>query len=150
MKKELADKLFGKYPEFFMERSHRWPRLSLLWNRITNSWNLPPLTMSLMRFSFECGPGWYDLLDNLFKNIKVANKSPLFQIIQVKEKFGTLRVYCNFSTDIIEDLIELAECRSSRTCELCGKYGKRRGKGWISTLCDLCWEEDQRRKNVQK
>ncbi len=39
--------------------------------------------------------------------------------------------------------IRMAEYMASHTCEVCGRHGKRRSGGWIHTLCDGCWAEDQ-------
>lgn len=60
-----------------------------------------------------------------------------FAVSQVKEKFGTLRFYCP-GNDAIFQYTRWAEYLSSITCELCGKYGKLRDGGWITTRCDEC------------
>lgn len=85
---------------------------------------------------------------------------PQIVLDQVKEKYGTLRVYyhTNFD-DIPEDIwsildlkefykkmdeynakidhaIEYAEYQSSRTCEVTGEEGKLYDKGWYRVLCD--------------
>ena len=60
-----------------------------------------------------------------------------FAVVQVKEKFGTLRFYCS-GTDAIYKYIQLAERLSSVTCEDCGKPGKANDSGWIRTQCDAC------------
>jgi hypothetical protein len=45
-----------------------------------------------MGFGFECGDGWFDLVYDCFIRISEANCETV--IVQVKEKFGGLRVYC--------------------------------------------------------
>ncbi len=60
-----------------------------------------------------------------------------FAVMQVKEKFGTLRFYCS-GTDAIDRYIRLAERLSALTCEDCGKPGKANDSGWIRTQCDDC------------
>lgn len=95
-------------------------------------------TESLMCFGFECGKGWYNLIDELCQKIKDTNPPEDFEIIQVKEKFGTLRVYTNYSTKEIEELITEAENKSAVTCEVCGDVGKETGDYWIRTLCEKC------------
>jgi hypothetical protein len=59
-----------------------------------------------------------------------------FEVLQVKEKFGTLRFYTNFETKEISNYIEEAEKKSAHTCEVCGEEGKLRTGGWLMTLCD--------------
>lgn len=62
-----------------------------------------------------------------------AQKIP--EVVQVKEKFGTLRFYCNGTTDKQQNYIDFAESMSAVTCEVCGKPGKTVGRRWLKTLC---------------
>ena len=57
-------------------------------------------------------------------------------VVQVKEKFGTLRFYVIGATDAQYNYISFAEAMSGRICETCGKPGKRLGRGWIYTSCE--------------
>ncbi len=90
----------------------------------------------------ECGEGWRDLLDRLCVRIQAvvqAEGSP-FKFSQIKEKYGTLRVYWDgrLSPDAdaqVEEAIALAEARSAVTCEVCGEEGRLRGGGWLTTRC---------------
>jgi len=56
--------------------------------------------------------------------------------VQVKEKYGTLRFYMNYSINEMEDLIQIAEDKSAVTCEVCGEPGELRNHGWLFTFCD--------------
>jgi hypothetical protein len=58
-----------------------------------------------------------------------------FKVLQVKEKFGGLRFYSNFSDEAISHVIRDAEAESLKTCEVCGKPGKPNRGGWIKTCC---------------
>jgi hypothetical protein len=62
-------------------------------------------------------------------------------ILQIKEKFGGLRVYTNGTTDIQYAYIEFAAAMASHTCETCGAPGTSRNTGWIKTLCDKHHQE---------
>lgn len=85
----------------------------------------------------ECGDGWEGLLAPI---IAEADRVGV-ELSQVKEKYGTLRVYFNFTpatseVDILEELIDQAEHESQRTCEMCGKPGHLMVKGgWYKTVC---------------
>jgi hypothetical protein len=59
-----------------------------------------------------------------------------FEILQVKEKFGGLRIYVNNADEAIRQRIEAAEQESFHTCEVCGQPGRLREDDWIKTLCD--------------
>lgn len=64
-------------------------------------------------------------------------KQELPVIVQIKEKFGTLRIYVDNSSDRVDTLIGFAEAMSSCTCEVCGKPGKiDHGSGWLKVHCN--------------
>lgn len=106
--------------------------------------------------SLDCGDGWFNILDVLSFNIEQhiknlisqaewakKNKSPrCVQVLdkvrysQIKEKFGTLRVYTDGTDDEINGMIRMAEAMSGRTCEECGAPGELRPGGWYRTLCN--------------
>ena len=96
------------------------------------------------RMYFECGDGWFDLIDYLSHQIEkllvgygsVENEETM-HATQVKEKFGTLRFYMSAYTDQIEDLIEDAQSLSGKTCEVCGKPGSLNGGPWYRCVCDV-------------
>lgn len=99
-------------------------------------------TTSLMEYGFECGDGWLSILENLFEKISVIVKRDNlidFRVVQVKEKFGDLRVYTNNSNQEIKDLIRDAEKLCSISCSECGELSSHTTKGgWISNFCEKC------------
>lgn len=96
-------------------------------------------------YGFSCGEGWKDLLDRCFARMRKAGWNG--KIHQVKEKFGTLRLYCEGGgKDVIAAIINEAVDESARTCEDCGALGHSRPSGWIVTLCDPCWKLQQERR----
>lgn len=79
------------------------------------------------------GPGWYNLVQPIADKAKELN----VEIAQVKEKFGTLRIYTDTVNEELEELIREAEKLSEVTCESCGRPGKlRTTHGWLKTTCD--------------
>lgn len=96
-------------------------------------------------FGFECGDGWYNILEQLISHIdqylnhKYKGEPTDFEIVQIKEKFGGLRFYVHNADDAIYELIRFAEHLSYRTCEYCGSNEDvMRSKGWIITACKKC------------
>lgn len=166
MSPELEHKLIEKYPKLFGDV------------------NKSPMK-SLMCFGCECGDGWYDILDNLCgyltnlqesrafylgfkqevidsndKSFDACFKCPDIVFMQIKEKYGTLRVYWNFKeienyeelrsklvkpehldeyigkySDLVDSAVDFCEYLSSKTCEVTGKPGKLYSEGWCVTLC---------------
>jgi len=83
------------------------------------------------------GPGWAKLVEECWYVCK-NSKSPI-TIMQVKEKFGTLRFYVGYASEEILDLINKYEDESAFICEQCGNKGyTTKLKGWLRTLCDTC------------
>lgn len=123
MSPELDKALCEKYPEIFVNRHGDMRKTAMCWG-------------------FDCGDGWYDLIDHLCHQIQhhlkhnAEKDTPQFVCDQVKEKFGTLRFYGHGGDKKIHHMIWFAEGFSSKICETCGKPGKLRGKSWIYTACD--------------
>jgi hypothetical protein len=110
MNPDLTQKLLDKYPKLFSNQQF---------------------------WGFECGDGWYDILDNLCGAIKeYTYDGDEIYVDQIKEKFGRLRFYLSKEDDVIHGMVTLAEYMSGHTCETCGKRGKTRGGSWMVTLCD--------------
>jgi hypothetical protein len=88
---------------------------------------------------FAIGEGWYPIVESLCGHIQSyidQTHKPQVIVTQIKEKFGTLRFYCDNGDDVIYDMIQNAEKQSAKTCEKCGNAGARRTGGWLKTLCD--------------
>jgi hypothetical protein len=90
-------------------------------------------------YKTDVGPGWHGLLDRL--HAELAAVDPDYQTVQVKEKFGCLRVYLRNTPDALRDILDRFEALSAGVCENCGKPGACKPgtpHGWIKTLCDEC------------
>lgn len=138
MKQELDKLLCERYPKMMVNREKSMMETCMCWG-------------------FECGDGWFNILDQLMGNIqhhidwKNKKEEVVVQVTldQVKEKFGTLRFYYTGGDDIIDGMVRMAESMSGVTCEECGNPGKRIGGGWVTTVCeehatarDIIYEED--------
>ena len=80
------------------------------------------------------GQGWAPLINEVFDYME-KNPSPT-KVIQVKEKFGGLRVYTDVMDDGLDTIIRSVGKRSFEVCEDCGQPGALREGGWYRTLCD--------------
>ena len=128
MKAELQNKLFKKYPKIFRQKD-----LSI--------------QQTLMCWGICCGDGWYNIIDNLCSCIQARDIG--VEAVQVKEKFGGLRFYVDGSDDYTDGLISMAVSLSYCTCETCGNVGKPNERGWITTLCESCREEENTQRNLK-
>jgi hypothetical protein len=95
---------------------------------------------------FECGDGWGEILKLLSARLDPYAATSGLTIIQVKEKFGAIRVYFRIedrdgeAVEAVRRWISEAEERSCETCERCGSPGMRawRKFGGLLTLCEPC------------
>lgn len=118
MNKENTQKLIEKYPNLYKDYHGDMRTTCMCWG-------------------FEHGDGWYDIIDELSKKLERLG----VVAVQVKEKYGGLRFYISGGSEEIYALIDEAEAKSYKICELCGEEGKLSGMGWVKTLCDSCKEE---------
>ena len=72
----------------------------------------------------QVAAGWMHIVEEML----AALKDLPITIVQIKEKFGELRVYADNITDEqateIAEIIEIAAYKASHTCEICGEPGK--------------------------
>jgi len=142
MRDELDSSLVAKYPKMFQNRYKSMQETAMCWG-------------------FECGDGWYNILNSLCANIQShidwkqeqkekynrGDGCPQVVVDQVKEKFGGLRFYYHGGDNVVDGMVRMAESWAACTCETCGESGTLRGGGWIRTLCDKHEEEYQRKRN---
>jgi hypothetical protein len=100
--------------------------------------NTPKDPFSL--FGIEHGYGWYGLTLPIIEEIRlynIANPDNQIYIDQIKEKFGSLRIYVSGEPDYLDAMIKKAEYESNYICEICGARGNtEKIDGWYWTLCD--------------
>ena len=61
-----------------------------------------------------------------------------YRIMDIKEKYGTLRWYDNGAPEEVYKIIGKYEDLSYRTCIDCGQPAKYITRGWISPYCEEC------------
>jgi hypothetical protein len=93
MKQELDKLLCEKYPKMMINRNKSMQETCMCWG-------------------FECGDGWFNVLDQLMGNIQ------------------------HHIDDVIDGMVRMAESMSGVTCEECGNSGTTGGQGWLVTLCE--------------
>ena len=103
-------------------------------------------TKSLMGYGFQHGDGWYRLLAKTFERIEpevarfnqeLAAIGTQFEIVEVKEKFGSLRIIALPTTTEIICAFMDARYESLTICELCGAPGAFQTE-YSQTRCADC------------
>lgn len=90
--------------------------------------------------------GWYTLV--IATDAQLTRLDSHYRVLQIKEKFGTLRYYCQASgddpdpelLDAMDAITDDAERASTLICEHCGALGilHRSRRIRVKTLCNTC------------
>jgi hypothetical protein len=95
-------------------------------------------------YMYGCGPGWHPLIRETLEKVAALNPQN-FRIVQIKEKFGGLRIYAWGGDEETSRIIHEAMNESYHVCENCGsKEGveNRAGRyGWFKSFCLMCHAE---------
>lgn len=103
-------------------------------------------------WGFEVPPTWMYAIEKFLQQTKFHHEKNNYKIniLQIKEKFGCLRIYAtveneNDDRNILTEMISYAKAITDHTCAECGKMqvGLRTRKDWISYLCDECFERKE-------
>lgn len=131
MNKELQQRFYDRWPSWFRGQEDS-------------------LRENLMGFGFEHDDGWFELEWKLCEDLEKLVE-PDYKLMQIKEKFGTLRWYdCGANAEAAKR-IRQAEDESSNTCEVCGNPASLCTAGyWVKTLCEFCLEKGEFKGRYEK
>lgn len=99
-----------------------------------------------IRGEHELPNGWIRLFLLYCKNIRPLlekyNQINKYRFSQIKEKYGTMRMY-DFGAPIeVHRLNTMYDCYSQYICCKCGQYADYQTIGWIESYCNICWPKD--------
>jgi hypothetical protein len=106
----------------------------------------------------DCLPdGWVKafgklLCEDLDREIKRAGLEKEFQLLDMKEKYGTIRIYCSPTTPAIRNIIRTYERISESVCSCCGTIEDVRMVtfGWVSPYCKQCFKNVEHGQHLDK
>ncbi|THF58196.1 hypothetical protein [Ollibium composti] len=98
-----------------------------------------------VRMRFECGPGWEVVLDKYFGEVSAAlPPGTRLHLERVYEKYGSLRMDAMPDRSVsdaarlaLHKAEILADSRSYRYCETCGRPGSLRDTGRLFVACEI-------------
>ena len=104
---------------------------------------------------WECGKGWWPLIDKVaaaIDSFNAAHPESSIEVSQIKQKFGGLRIYHHNAPEDIRKLIDEAIEASWHTCERCGATEgvTTNLEGYRLTLCPVCRKEIKARVIVKQ
>ncbi|MFZ6045801.1 antitoxin Xre/MbcA/ParS toxin-binding domain-containing protein [Pseudomonas sp. CR3202] len=89
-------------------------------------------------FGFECLDGWSDLIEATLEIVRTyaEHQDIEVRVVQVKEKFGQLRIYQRGGDECVDTALHIAELVSETVCECCGRPGEVTAReGWLQARC---------------
>lgn len=97
---------------------------------IIRPWYLPRFVLNLLADNRKVGNNSFPLINSIHKKIYIT---------QIKQKFGSLRVYGEFPKEC-DPVITTAINTCKDTCEYCGVKSASfvTVKSWVRNLCDDC------------
>lgn len=117
------ENLFNKYPKIFNQNY----KYKINWYSIPNT--------------------WIELVDNLCETIQqYIDHNDVHQVecTTLKEKFGSLRFYYTGGDDYVSGMVWFAENLSIKLCIECkSTKNVQSTDGWISYLCEDCYNKKQ-------
>lgn len=139
MKTELDEKLVKDFPNLYCDRYGKPNETSMCWG-------------------FSCSDGWYQIIYDVSAKLEALilqlpeSERKNYRAVQVKEKFGGLRIYLRSATDEMDKLIGAAEDLSYQTCEMCGQPGQvfENNPPWVRTHCEPCEAKYQQKRKPVK
>lgn len=101
-------------------------------------------------YGLQCNKGWFPLIYEMCRELSQGVKEDSLDrltIVQIKEKFGGLRVYIHHGNDRARAIYEKAARRAETTCELCGsEHAKMTERGgFYQTVCGPCYQREIQR-----
>lgn len=146
MKLELQAELLRRYPKFFRKSGKRLVDAEM---GPDGEERLRDDMAPFDERGVECGDGWFALIDRVCRacedEIDVlasqgVTKEHWPRVAQIKEKFGSLRLYIkgHVPDEVREEILPAARCESRRICAQCGTPRKPWQIGSPRTLCDSC------------
>ena len=98
MSPELENKLYTDFPKLFAQKDL-------------------PKEHTCMCWGIECPDEWFDIIYSVCETLQsmtdnnkdISDKYPQVEFTQVKEKFGSLRMYNNVNSDYVNGVLDLAE-----------------------------------------
>jgi hypothetical protein len=132
--KEINKLLVDRYP--FLLPTNRWT------GKVADDYDFSYTELDAMEDGWRAAFGLHmceEIKEELDKIENEQSRSS-YRIMQIKEKYGSLRWYTNWTTDGLEKVIAKYEAESCRTCCKCGAPATKISLGWISPWCDECAE----------
>ena len=116
-----------------------------------NFWSGKFLGYSYTRYE-DIPLGWRKAFGKQFlKELKCCLKKnkelKTFRFLEIKEKYGTLRLSCACASHETYEVLNKYEALSEQYCINCGEKAKYITDGWIQFLCERCFKRDMLCRN---
>ena len=114
--------------------------------RKTNSWTGEEIGGYDRTWYDSIPEGWRkafgkELSRNLRKVLKLTGELNTFKFTEIKEKWGSLRLYTNQISDAVQEVLSYYERLSIGYCMYCGKSARYCTEPCVAYVCEDCFEK---------
>lgn len=99
-----------------------------------------------IRGEYEIPDGWLPLFlqacEDIYEPLKRDNCLDKFRFSQIKEKYGSMRIYTFGAPQEVHNILGKYEFLSQQVCCRCGKSAAAMTRGWICPYCSVHLEEE--------
>lgn len=94
---------------------------------------------------FNDMPGWWRAFGKIFCDEiqEHFNECPNMYVLEVKEKYGSLRISFGNADETIEYICDKYSHISANSCYFCGHEAPMINAGWLLPVCQHCYEKEQ-------
>jgi hypothetical protein len=151
MRQDLSDKLLTDFYDLFHTKYGGKNRCTSIGHEVGAGWyDIVHTALTKINFEVEEAKRKRPILANICRWVRTKlelvkeeddeGQPESLKIVQIKEKFGGLRIYyTGWWNPAVEQAIKEAEEQAYKTCEVCGgKPATQTSGGWIKTKCDRC------------
>lgn len=80
------------------------------------------------------------IVEEIHQELVKSNYVDKYRIFQIKEKYGILCWYDNSPSNALDKIRYKYEMLSSNICIRCGKPDVKTTSGWVTPICEKCYE----------
>lgn len=127
---------------FFLKRYPFW-RVYNVWTRKFLGWDSSMYDWIPNGWRNAFGKALTEDIVDAFERDRIPKRrwTEALQWQDIKEKYGTLRLYAA-TTEKVQQVLDKYECLSYAYCEECGKPARYVTDGWVSYLCEDCFNAE--------
>lgn len=112
--------------------------------QVRNVWTGDIIDTHEIAGEYSLPEGWFRLFlltcNEIYPILCQHNFLHEFYFLDIKEKYGTMRIYTSGAPEQVLNIIDLNSAFSEYVCQRCGSRATLQTTDWIASYCDHCSE----------